>query len=260
MPRKRTLLFFAVIISAFVLMSYQSKKGRQASGTALAGPLNASHSAARSVSDFLLRPFRMMAARDEENRRLRKQVEALSIEKERTQEALIENRRLKELLKFRDTQPSAVANARVIARGLDNWAHTVLIDKGSRDGVAREMAAVTPKGLAGKVVSVSDGYATLLLLSDINFAAAVRLQGTRKEGVLAGTGSGKCVLKYMPYEEEVKPGDIVITSGLDSLFPQGIPAGYVSKVDSGGKGGNFQYVEVIPFQDDTRMEEVLIVK
>ncbi|MDA8078127.1 MAG: rod shape-determining protein MreC [Nitrospiraceae bacterium] len=260
MPRKKTLLFFAVIISAFVLMSYQSKKGRQPAGGILAGPLNASHAAARSLSDFLLRPFRMMAARDEENQRLKKQVEALSMEKERFQEALIENRRLKELLRFRDTQTSSVATARVIARGMDNWAHTVLIDKGSRDGVAREMAAVTPKGLAGKVISVSEGYATLLLVSDINFAAAVRLQGARKEGVLAGTGSRKCMLKYIPYEEEVKPGDIVITSGLDSLFPRGIPAGYVSKVDSSGKGGNFQYVEVIPFQDDTKMEEALIVR
>ncbi len=122
------------------------------------------------------------------------------------------------------------------------------------------MAAITPKGLAGKITSVSDSYAYLLLLNDINFSAAVRLQGSRTEGVLSGTGSRKCVLKYVPFEDAVKTGDIVITSGLDMLFPPGIPVGYVTKADSNAGGGYFQYIEVQPFQDSAKIEEVVIVK
>jgi rod shape-determining protein MreC len=122
------------------------------------------------------------------------------------------------------------------------------------------MAAITPKGLAGKITGVSDSYAYLLLLSDINFSASVRLQGSRAEGVLSGTGSRKCVLKYVPFEDTVKAGDVVITSGLDMLFPPGIPVGYVTKVDSKTGGGYFQYIEVQPFQDTTKIEEVVIVK
>lgn len=122
------------------------------------------------------------------------------------------------------------------------------------------MTAITPKGLAGKVASAADSFAYLLLLNDINFSASVRLQGSRAEGVLSGTGSRSCILKYVPFEETVKTGDIVITSGLDMLFPPGIPVGYVTKVDSKTGGGYFQYIEVLPFQDTTKIEEVAIVK
>ena len=107
---------------------------------------------------------------------------------------------------------------------------------------------------------MSDSYAYLLLLNDINFSASVRLQGSRAEGVLSGTGSRKCTLKYVPFEDEIKAGDIVITSGLDMLFPPGIPVGYVTKVDNKTGEGYFQYIEVQPFQESTKIEEVVIVK
>lgn len=260
MSRKLPLFFAAVVIAVFILMSYQSRKGRQVSIPAAADPLNAAQSAARSVTDTFLHPFRVMALREEDNRELRRKLEESLQEKDRLRELLAENRRLKALLDFRESQTSTVAAARVISRSLDNWAHALVIDRGARDGVTRDMAAITPRGLAGKIISASEGYSTILLLTDINFAAAARLQGSRKEGVVSGSGTHRCILKYVPYEEEVKVGEIVITSGLDSLFPPGIPIGYVSKVDSKGKGGNFQYVEVTPFQDDTRMEEVLVVR
>ncbi len=122
------------------------------------------------------------------------------------------------------------------------------------------MTVITPLGLAGKIIRVSDSYATMLWVSDINFSAAVRIQENRREAVLSGTGSRLCVLKYMPYEEKVKQGDVVMTSGFDSFFPPGIPVGYVSKIDIQGIGGNFQYVEVTPFQDSAKLEEVIIVR
>lgn len=72
-------------------------------------------------------------------------------------------------------------------------------------------------------------------------------------------GLRKCQLKYIPLEEEVKVGNIIITSGLDSLFPQGIPVGYISKVDKKG-AGLFQNIEVTPFEDNSKVEEVAIIK
>ncbi|MBI5639796.1 MAG: rod shape-determining protein MreC [Nitrospirae bacterium] len=260
MPKKRTLLFFAVVIISFVLMTYQSKKGYIPSGNIFNVFLGGSQTIMQSVSDAFKRPFVRMALREEENVRLKRQIADLLQERGKFQEAILENKRLTELLKLGESSRNSVSSARIIGRDIVQWTHTLLLDKGQKDGVGKDMAAITPRGLAGKITNVSVSYSYLLLLTDINFAAAVRLQESRKEGILAGNGTRICGLKYIPYEEEVKPGDIVITSGLDLLFPAGIPVGYVSKVDNRGRGGNFQYIEVIPFQDDTKMEEVLIIR
>jgi rod shape-determining protein MreC len=106
---------------------------------------------------------------------------------------------------------------------------------------------------------VSPSYAYLLLLTDINFSAAARLQESRTEGVLSGTGFRTCQLKYIPYEEELKQSAVIVTSGLDTLFPEGIPLGYISKV-SKRERGIFQYIEVIPFVDITKIEVVAIIR
>jgi len=259
MSRKKALLLFVVIVS-FTLMTYQSKKGRLGPLPCLGTALHSANRAFSSVTGSLSRPFRIMFLREAENTALKKQVDRLLLEQNATQEAVIENRRLKELLKLRETQRNYVAAGRVIARGVGHWEHTLVIDKGLKDGVVKDMTVMTPKGLAGKIVSVSESFSTMLWITDINFSAAGRLREKRAEGVVSGSGSRLCLLKYIPYEEEVKTGDVVITSGLDSLFPPGIPVGYVSKVDTKGIGGNFQYIEVTPYQEASRLEEVIIVR
>ncbi len=259
MLRKNTLLFFALIVISLVLMTYQSKKGRLFSLSPLAVLLDNSQSAAQSLTDIVEGPFRRLALREEENTRLKKEVAELLLERQKYRETALENKRLRELLQFRETRKDYIATCRVIARGIDHWSNTLLLDKGAKDGLAKDMTAITPRGLAGKITDVTDSYAHLLLLTDINFSAAVRLQESRMEAILSGTGTGECVLKYVPRDEEVKVGDVVVTSGLDALFPPGIPVGYVSKVDAKGSG-TFQYIEVAPYQDDAKMEEVIAVR
>jgi len=260
MPKKKTLLFFTVIIFSLVLMTYQSKKGHTFSVNSISIPLNRLHAISHSFTEAVKRPFRIIALREKENSELKKKVVDLQLEEEKYREVLLENKRLRELLNLRERGKNYVTSAQVIARGTDNWTHTLLIDKGAKDGVAKDMAAITSLGLAGKITVASDSSAYLLLLDDINFSASVRLQGSRAEGVLSGTGSRKCILKYVPFEDEVKTGDIVITSGLDMLFPPGIPVGYVTKVDSKTGVGDFQHIEIRPFQDSAKLEEVAIVE
>lgn len=259
MLRKKALLLI-VIVAALILMTYQGKKGNIGSFTSLNSLLQATQHAVSSVTGFLSQPFRTMALREEENIRLRKRLDQLLLEQSAIQEALLENKRLKDLLRLKETQRNYVAASRVISRGIGHWEHTLVLDKGVKDGIARDMTVMTPLGLAGKIISVSESYATMLWISDINFSAAVRIKESRREAVLSGTGSRTCLLKYMPYEEEVKPGDVVITSGFDAFFPPGIPVGYVSKIDTKGRGGNFQYIEITPFQDAAKLEEVIIVR
>ena len=259
MPKKTALFFLLVIIISFILMSYQSKKGHLLSGNLISYILNTSHAFTTSVVDAVKSPFKKIALRDEDNKLLRKRVDELLLERSKYQEAILENKRLTELLTLRESRQHTVAAARAISRGIGQWSHTFVLDKGKTGGVAKDMCAITPKGFAGKIFDVTDAYSKLLLITDINFSAAVRLQESRKEGVISGTGSKKIILRYIPYEEEIKTGDIVITSGLDQLFPPGIPVGFVSKIDKQGTG-YFQYIEVTPYVDDSKLEEVLIIK
>jgi len=259
MFRKKAILFLIIVIALFSFMTYQSRKGYSLMDNPASFLLNGASSAITSVLDTLKRPFQMIAVRDEDNRSLQKKVDELMLERMRYQEALLENKRLKDLLKLTESHKDTIASAKIIGRGTSHWTHTFILDKGLQNGITKDSTAITPKGLAGKIFNASDSFSSVLLLTDINFAAAVRLQESRKEGILSGTGTGKTVLKYMPPEHEVKEGDIVVTSGLDQLFPPGIPAGYVSKVNRQGTG-QFQYIEVIPFVDNASIEEVLIIK
>lgn len=259
MPRKTVFLFLLVVVIAFVLMTYQGKKGHFFNDNFISDVLNASHALTKSAVESITAPFRKIALRDEDNKMLRRRVDELLLERAKYQEALLENKRLNELLKLRESRQQYVTAARVISRGISQWSHTLVLDKGQKDGVAKDMSAITPKGFAGKLANVTESYSQLLLLTDINFSAAVRLQESRREGIVSGTGGRKLALKYVPYEEEIKIGDIVITSGLDQLFPPGIPVGYISKIDKEGTG-HFQLVEVTPYIDDSKVEEVLIIK
>jgi rod shape-determining protein MreC len=199
-----------------------------------------------------------MLLREEENLRLKAELDKLRRERQKYEEAFLENKRLKEILLLKEKEHRYVTSARVIARGPDQWSNTFVLDKGLPAGIQKDMTAITTKGLVGKISEVSNSYSYLLLLTDINFSATVRLQERRMEGIISGTGLRKCQLKYIPYDEEVKKGDVLITSGLDSLFPKGIPVGYVSKVDKKGSG-LFRNIEVTPFVNNRSIEEVAII-
>jgi rod shape-determining protein MreC len=258
MPKKRLLLFLFIILS-LIFITYQSNKEPFQSLNVFNNMFNKLHEIKDSVKDSVTSPFRKMLLREEDNKKLRDEIAQLRTEQQRYHEAFLENRRLKKLLSLKDQEPRYVTAAAIIAKSTDQWSSIVTIDKGSSDGVRKNMTAITHRGLVGKISNVTDSYSYLLLLTDINFSSAARLQKSRVEGILSGTGFKKCKLKYIPYEEHVENGDTVITSGLDTLFPKGIPIGYISKIDKKGTG-LFQEVEVIPFEDTTKTEEIVIIQ
>ena len=232
MPKKWLLLSLFVILVLSIMM-YQSNRRYWLPFQFLNSTLNRVHEIKISVKDAITSPFHRMFLREEENIRLKAELSKLLQEQRRCRETILENEtKGHSFLKERDYR--YVTAARVIAKSTDQWSNTVIIDKGISDGVAREMIVVTDSGLAGKISDVSHSFSHILLLTDINFSVAARLEESRKEGVISGTGSRKALLKYIPYEDEVKVGDIVITSGLDQLFPPGIPVGFISKIDKLG--------------------------
>lgn len=258
MPKKRLLLFLFIIVS-LSLMTYQSNRNHMLPLRFLENPLNRFHETKNFMKSVLTAPFKRMLLREQENKRLKSEISKLIIEQQACQEIVRENKRLRELLLLQKTKPGYVTAARIIAKSTDQWSNALVLDKGLSDGISKDMTAITEKGLVGKISSVSNNYSQLLLLTDINFSAAIRLQNSRFESIISGTGFRKCKLKYIPHEEEIKQGDVVITSGLDNLFPAGIPVGYVSKVNKKSTG-IFQDIEVVPFVDNRKVEVVAIIK
>jgi rod shape-determining protein MreC len=256
---RRLLPLLLLVVFSLTLMTYQSNKGRIAPFGFLSNPLNHLNALIHSFSASLKEPFRKVMLRDEENVRLRMEVNRLLLEQQGYREVFLENGRLREILSLKDQEKRYVATAQIISKGLDPWSGTAVINKGKHDGIAKDMAVITPVGLVGKVSMVQDGFAHILLMTDINFSAAVKIQETRRETILSGTGAGRCVLKYIPVEEEIKEGELVVTSGFDDLFPQDLIVGYVARVSKKGTS-IFQEIEVAPSQDVTKLDEVVIVK
>ncbi|MCL5022252.1 MAG: rod shape-determining protein MreC [Nitrospirae bacterium] len=259
MSIRRLLPLLLLLLFSLTLMTYQSNKGIIAPLRFLGNPLNSLNGVLHSLSDSLSAPFRKIMLRDEDNRRLRAEIQRLVTEQQKYRDLFFENKRLRELLDLREKEKRYVTAARIVSRGPDRWSNVLVIGKGARDGIARDMAVVTPAGLVGKVTLVADDSAYVLLLTDSNFSASVRVQETRKEVILSGTGGARCTLKYVPQEEEIKQGEVLVTSGLDELFPREIPVGFVSRV-SKKSTSIFQEIEVTPFQDPAKLDEVVVVR
>lgn len=194
-----------------------------------------------------------------ENRRLAARIQELEQEMAECREIRASNARLETLLNFQSSMRMPSVVSRVIGEDSSGWFHTLLIDKGTRDGVERAMPVVAREGLVGHVVESADRTAKVLLITDRNSAVDVLLQESRTRAVLEGVGRHDvCVLKYVPRSETVQKGEMVITSGLGGIYPKGLLVGNVAEVWKEGYG-LFQRVEVSPKVDFQRLEEVLVI-
>jgi len=253
--KKRLIILFSLFSIAFIMMAFQHNRKSFSFFDVLSYPF---HALSKITSSVNLNVKTVKEAL-EENTRLRKDLTALLLERQRYNEFIQENKRLKALLSLKEHEHRYLTAAKVISRGYDKVLNTIILDKGGNSGIEKGMAVITTKGLVGKVHSVKNDFAEVLLLRDSNFSVAVRLQNGRREGVVAGTGYDNCVLKYISPEENVEKGEVIVTSGLDGIFPPGLPVGIVAKVKKEGVEF-FQQIEIMPFQSDAKLEEVVILK
>lgn len=259
MSLRRLLPFLVLIVFSVTLMMYQNNKGIVAPLSFLNNAINKLNSLFDSLSDSLKDPFKKIRLRDEDNASLRNEINRLLLEHQKYNGIVFENQRLREILLLKENEKRYVATAKVISKGWDRWSNTLIINKGKAAGVSKDMAVITPKGLVGKVSYVADYNSYVLLVTDVNFSAAVKIQETRRDAILSGNGSKYCILKYVPQEEAIKEGYAVTTSGFDDLFPQEIPVGYIYALTKKGEGV-FKNIEVVPFQDLTKLDEVILVR
>jgi len=193
-----------------------------------------------------------------ENGLLKKRIAELQEESHQTKEMVLAHDRLRKLLEFRERMPTSTIAAQVIGQDPTSWFKSVTINKGERDGVHKGMAVISPEGVVGQILKTSPDYATVLLMTDYNSAIDAIVQRTRAKAIVEGKEENRCQLKYLLRTEEVEVGDIVITSGLGGVFPKGLTIGEVRSVDKKGHGV-FQYADLVPGVDLTKLEEVLVL-
>ena len=193
-----------------------------------------------------------------ENDRLKKELDQAVEKITRIEEVELANQRLRQLLNFKETAQLTVLPAEVISRDPSAWFKTMIIDKGRSDGLSKGLPVVLPQGIAGQVVEVSERYAKIMLIIDRNSAVDALIQRNRARGVIKGASSDQCKLEYVLRKHEVAVGDIVISSGLDGVYPKGLRIGEVAAV-SDHEADIFKEIDVRPFVDFEQMEEVLII-
>lgn len=192
-----------------------------------------------------------------ENRRLRAEVGTLTLLTREAEETRQEVRRLRDLLALRDEAGRGAVAARVIARGAAGSARILLLGSGSRDGIARDQAVITPRGVVGRVIEAAPGAAKVQTILDPNSGVAALIQRTRVQGILVGDGESACRLDFVSDMARVDVGDVVVASGLDEIHPKGMILGVVSEV--GEARDLTRHVKVRPEVDFQRLEEVLVL-
>jgi len=194
-----------------------------------------------------------------ENDRLKADNARLSFENTRLREAIAKSGRLHDLWALKEQTQFPVVPAAVIGRDSSSWFNSLWVDKGVSSGVRKDMPAAVYTGLVGKVSVPYSGSARVLLITDPRSAVSCLTERSRDTGILTGDGTGLCVMKYVDKHADIKPGDLVVSSGLDGVFPEGMPVGEVVKVLRDAPG-YFQEVRVRPTADLTRLEDLVLIR
>ena len=177
----------------------------------------------------------------------------------RFREMALENARLRELLDFKQAAELPVLAAEVVGKDPSPWFKSFLVNRGEGDGIRVGMPVVVAEGVVGQIVEVARSHAKVMLITDRLSGVDVLVQRTRARGVVNGVGEGWCELDYALREQEMREGDVVVTSGLDGVYPKGLRIGTVTSARK-RDAGIFQEVRVVPLVDFERIEEVLIVR
>ena len=198
------------------------------------------------------------------NQALRDEIESLRQERINTEEIMAENIRLKALLDYKQgVQQFDLVTARVIARDVNSWTNVLVINKGTADGLMKDMPVVSVRGLVGNIVQIGNNTAKVQLVLDPRSVVGGMVQ--RVESRAAGIVEGNAANRYaprmitLPRDADIVQGDRIITSGFGGIYPKGIVIGEASEIIN-DDGGLLKYAVIAPAVDFDRLEEVMVIK
>jgi len=209
----------------------------------------------KSLHDVWKR-YLFLVGLEDENRRLRHESAVLNDQINLYREGYLEGIRLRKLLSIKDDIKHRTVVARVIDNDRTTLFKTLLINKGTADGLRVGLPVLADRGVVGRIIESSWHASRVLLMIDDNSNIDALIQRSRAQGILQGAGSAGCNLKYISRVENVQTGDVVLSSGLAGVFPKGLLLGVVTGA-SRREGGLFQKIDVSPAVDFGKLEEVL---
>lgn len=194
-----------------------------------------------------------------ENIELKKQLGKVVEIKNRYKELELENIRLKKFVNFIDQVSGTYVAAQIIARDPSPWFKTIIIDKGAKDGLVKGSPVLVSEGIVGQIINIANNSSRVLLITDRNSAVDGLVQNSRIRGIVKGNNEGNCSFVYTLRKDEVKEGEIIVSSGLDQVFPKGLKIGRILKVTK-IHSQLFQDIAIETSVDFDRIEEVLVFK
>lgn len=261
---RRAVILTTALVLSFLLMTLQVRHEtavvtltRQALLFVVSPFIKVTAASIQGVTD-IWRDYVDLRALREENKRLQLETTTLKRRLDQLQEQALETQRLERLLAMRQASQAEFLTARVVGKDATNWFKTILLDRGSLEGVRRNQPVLAPDGLVGKVVEVTPTSARVQLLTDPVNAVGGLIQRTRVTGIVSGNLGAGARVRYLPLLADVVVGDEVVTSGMGGVFPKGILVGRITAVER-RSGALFQEATLQPAVDLSRLEEVLIL-
>lgn len=195
----------------------------------------------------------------QQNEDLQRQIARLRLEQAAFAEDAIQGRRLQALLAFQQHYIASTVAAQVIGTSGTDLSHLLYIDKGADYHLRPDMAVITPDGIVGKVRDVFPHTAQVLLINDPTSGAGVLLSSTRILAILHGTPTGQIEISNLTADSRIKPGETVLTSGGDQIFPRGLPVGTIESIAPDPDHQPYTAIRLKPAANLSQLEEVLVI-
>ncbi|MBF0303622.1 MAG: rod shape-determining protein MreC [Desulfamplus sp.] len=193
----------------------------------------------------------------QENSELKRQLALAMAAQTQCREIELENIRLRRFIDFKNDSENPIISAKVIGRDPSPWFKTLMINKGRSDGIIKGLPVFVAEGVVGQIVDVAEKFSRVLLITDRNSAVDALVQRSRARGIVQGNNTNYCLLKYVLRKDEIAQGDIIISSGLDQVFPKGLRIGDVLEIKK-ENSDLFQMIFIRTFVDFDKLEEVLV--
>lgn len=236
---------------------------QRALNTIVSPVFDAAYSAVTPVREF----FKYLSEAktyEEKIENLEAEVTALKIENKSSEDYIRENKRLKELLDLKDGSMSEynTVTARVVSYEPNSWYDTVMLSKGTDDGISVDNIVVTNLGVVGRVTDVGKNWSRVSTIINASNSLGVKLSRTGDVGVVSGDANlaqdKNCRLEYLSNDKSLIKGDILVTSGLGGIYPPDFAVGKVIDIKS-DSAGNLEYGVCEPIVDFSSLYEVLII-
>ncbi len=260
MSQRWNLILLAILLlgQLILLSADPSSRGSTLEGIVLGtlGPVAHAATAASDGVSGMFSSFRLAGTLREENRLLREELESMQRSLVRLHGVEEELERLSRISGYSRPESGRFFVADVVYVDRASWLRTLVLYTGSAEP-RHNQPVITAGGLVGRIVVPAKPYAKVLLLTDRSAAVSAMIERTRRRGLIRGSGEESLLLDNIPLQENVRPGDRVVTAGIDGVFPRGIPIGVVTDVAPGAE--LFHHIRVQPHIDLAILDQVYVL-